>query len=145
HRPTATQRISTSPVLGGSRSISAISKSLPSSRRTAALVFMRPPALCLVILRGSCPGGHWRTAPRMWRRDCDGAGLPDRHRAGGLGVAAGGQLQLGAVVGRVHREFRAVAGDDLPYPVRRQRAQQVVGGGEQLPGGGPGPRVGQQL
>src|SRR5579859_7432477 len=41
HRPAATNLIRTSPSLGGSRSISMISQSLPMSRSTAALVFMR--------------------------------------------------------------------------------------------------------
>ena len=47
HRPAAANRTSTSPSLGGSRSISMISQSLPMSRSTAALVFM----LCLPLVR----------------------------------------------------------------------------------------------
>jgi hypothetical protein len=42
-------------------------------------------------------------------------------------------------------QVRAVPGDDLPHAVRGQRAEQVVGGGEQLAGGRPGPAWGKQL
>ena len=48
-------------------------------------------------------------------------------------------------MGGMHGEFRAVPGDDLPDPVRGERAEQVVGGGEQLTRGGSRPRSGEQL
>jgi hypothetical protein len=68
--------------------------------------------------RAGRPGG------RLVRRDRDG-------------------LQFRAVVGGVDREPGAVAGDDLPDAMGGERAQQIVGGGEQLAGGGARPRVGQ--
>ena len=46
HKPAATQRISTSPCLGSSRSSSAISQSRPVSHSMAALVFTRSPPSC---------------------------------------------------------------------------------------------------
>jgi len=62
-----------------------------------------------------------------------------------LGLAAARGGQLGAVVRGLGGEVTAVARDDLPHPVRGQRPEQVVAGDEQLAGGGPRPRVGQQL
>src|SRR5215472_10526230 len=59
HRPDAANRISTSPSLGGSRSRSMISQSLPMSLSTAALVFIEPPASRPpVIIRRLGPAVH---------------------------------------------------------------------------------------
>src|SRR6516225_2957964 len=158
-RPAAANRIRTSPSLGGSRSISMTSQSLPMSLSTAALVFMRPPAgisrphppvppacHCVQpqrVLPSSCSARTYRHWPA--RKPGGRKGAAPGSSAARRRVRGGAQLQLRAVVGGPVGQFGAVPGDDLPDPPRRQRAEQVVARDEQLPGRSPRPGRRQQL
>jgi hypothetical protein len=84
------------------------------------------------------PAGQARRLRRVRRR-------PRTGPPGPAAVTGPGRGQLGAVIRGPGGEVAAVPGDDLPDPVRGQGPEQVVGGDEQLAGGGPRPRVGQQL
>src|SRR5262249_47495109 len=136
------------PSLGGSRSSSMISQSLPMSLSTAALVFMRPPA---GISRHHPPAPPSRSiSPAPKTATCTLASRTSRSPGPGPPPSAvgyqgrGAQLQLRAVVRGPVGQFGAVPGDDLPDPQRRRRAEQVVTRDEQLPGRSPRPRRRQQ-
>ena len=69
---------------------------------------------------------------------------PPRRTQSALVVGVG-ERELGAVVGGAAGQLGAVAGDDLADPAGGERAEQVVAGDEEVAGGRPRPRRGEQL